>query len=287
MDSMAKSGSTSCSQTCPAGPPGPIGQPGAKGDIGVGVPGAKGDRGEIGQPGPSGSVGSPGSSGPPGIKGDAGANGIRGPKGDRGITGVSGSKGEKGNNGVHGSPGAKGDHGLKGTKGSKGQRGDTGYSGSRGSTGEKGAKGEPGKDGLMWCNLESQNVIATKVLSTKKRVISIKPDEDKTWKQANNTCKSICGSMYFPSNRIEMNEFNAFMKNHEVWNIWLRISDEEREGHWKDPDNKEELTFTNWWFLGEPDNSRGKEHWGAMYFDGNWFDADDTFTLPYLACELT
>ena len=271
MDSMAKSGSTSCSQTCPAGPPGPIGQPGAKGD-----------RGEIGQPGPSGSVGSPGTSGPPGIKGDAGANGIRGPKGDRGITGVSGSKGEKGNNGVHGSPGANADHGLKGDKGFKGERGETGITGS---TGEKGAKGEPGYD----CNLESQNVIAIKLLSTKKRVILIEPDEGKTWRYANNICNLICGAMYFPSTRIEMNEVVALMQNHGVrYGIWLRISDEKREGHWKDPDNKEELTFTNWYSSGgQPNNAGGKEHWGWMVSDGDWYDGSDTSMCTHIACELT
>lgn len=128
---------------------------------------------------------------------------------------------------------------MKGDKCFKGERGETGITGS---TGEKGAKGEPD----YGCNLESQNVIVTKVLSTTKRVILIKPDDFKTWKQAYNICKSICGSMYFPSTRIEMNEVVALMKNHGVsWGIWLRISDEEKEGHWKDPDNKEELTFTN------------------------------------------
>ena len=286
---------------------GVIGLPGVKGDNGVGIPGPKGDRGvngtdgipgvrgadgsrgekgdrgEIGQPGQSGSVGSPGTSGSPGVKGDAGVNGIPGQKGDRG---VNGSKGEKGNTGPHGSPGAKGDHGLTGNKGSKGKRGDTGYSGSRGSTGAKGAKGEPGKDGLMWCNLGSHNVIETTVLSTKKSVILIKPDGEKTWRQAYNTCKSICGSLYFPSARIENKEVGALIKKHVGWSsIWLRISDEEREGHWKDPDNKERLTFTNWG-SGQPDNNGGKEHWGYMNSDGYWWDTSDTRTHSHFVCEL-
>ena len=94
-----------------------------------------------------------------------------------------------------------------------------------------------------WCNLGPQNVIAKKVLSTKKSVILI--DSDKTWREAYNICKSICGAMYFPSTRIENKEVAALVEKHGASWIWLRISDEEREGHWKDPDNKESLTFTN------------------------------------------
>ena len=78
------------------------------------------------------------------------------------------------------------------------------------------------------------------------------------------------------------------MQNHYADYIWLRISDEERERNWKDPDNKESLTFTNWdssW--GQPDNDRGKEHWGLMNNVGYWWDESDTDKWPHFVCELT
>ena len=75
------------------------------------------------------------------------------------------------------------------------------------------------------------------------------------------------------------------IKNHGV--IWLRISDEEREGTWKDPDNKESLTFTNW-DSGQPNNRGGNEHWGYMFsYDGKWGDNSDSEYLSYIVCELT
>ena len=100
-------------------------------------------------------------------------------------------------------------------------------------------------------------------------------------RQAYNTCKSICGSLYFPSFLIENNEVLALIKNHIGYTgIWLRISNE--EGHWKDPDDKESMIFTNW----DPYNQPGKEHWGTMWFDGYWYDASDTETLSHFVCEL-
>ena len=73
-------------------------------------------------------------------------------------------------------------------------------------------------------------------VSTEKNVILIKRDSEKTWRQAYNICKSICGAMYFPSTFIENNEVRAGKNNLYLYStIWLRISDEEREGHCKDP----------------------------------------------------
>ena len=98
-------------------------------------------------------------------------------------------------------------------------------------------------------------------------------------------CESICGAMYFPSTLTENNEVQAIIKNYGY--IWIRISDAEKEGTWKDPDNKEVLTFTNW-DSGQPNNSGGDQHWGFMRSsDGEWGDADDSYALSYIVCELT
>ena len=164
-------------------------------------------------------------------------------------------------------------------KGSTGQRGYTG------STGSKGSKGEPGADvKKFWCNLGSQNVITKRELSTKKNVILLDPGR-KTWRQAYNICESICGALYFPSTRTENNEVYAIMWNYG--SIWIRISDEEREGTWKDPDNKESLTFTNWYWS-QPDSYGGDHDWGTMSkYSGQWYADSDSGTNSYIVCELT
>ena len=91
--------------------------------------------------------------------------------------------------------------------------------------------------------------------------------------------------MYFPSTRTENNEVQAIIKNYD-W-IHIRISDAEKEGTWKDPDNKEVLTFTNW-HSDQPNNLHGDQHWGFMYsYDGTWYDYDASDTCPYILCELT
>lgn len=196
--------SSSCSQTCPAAPPGPAGLPGP-----------------IGQPGP------------PGIKGDVGL----------------------------------------GIPGEKGTKGDSGSDGNDGLTGLKGAKGGPATIPSFltypWCfSNEKQwyleKIKVKRVLSTKKNIILLS-GLSKTFKQAKTFCESICGALYFPSSCAEMNEVLSLMSKHRIGSIWLRISDEEKEGTWKDPDNKESLTFTFWKRdHGEPDNRYGREHWVTM-----------------------
>ena len=264
---MVKNNSPTCSQTCPTGPPGPPGLDG-----------------------------SPGADGPPGVKGDTGATG------EKGTDGVNGQNGLPGKNGAHGPPGMKGDvgvgipgekgaPGVKGTSGSKGERGSTGLTGdqgprgSKGSTGAKGAKGGPPSN--VWCNLGTQNVITTDRLSTGKNIILIKPNGNKTWKEAKNICELICGNLYFPSTLAENNEVFAMMQKNDSGQIFIRISDEENEGNWKDPDDKEVLTYSNW-YSNQPNGGRG-ENFGLImenwYDYGKWYDKSDTYRTSSIVCE--
>ena len=291
---MVKNNSPTCSQTCPAGPPGPPGKdgspgadgpPGVKGDAGAtGVPGEKGIDGVNGQ---NGLPGKNGAHGPPGMKGDTGADGIPGEKGAPGVNGTSGSKGERGSTGLTGAQGPRGNTGNRGPSGSKGMKG---AKGDR-NTGSKGPTDAKGEFDRQWCNLDSQNVITKKRLSTSKNIILIKPNEGKTWKETKNICELICGDLYFPSTLAENNEVLAIMKKNNFSSIWIRISDEENEGAWKDPDNKEVLAFTNWWGA-QPDGGR-RENFGFMFSDdGTWGDmgtwGDNVrYTRSSTVCELT
>ena len=261
---MVEMKTTSCSQTCPAGPVGPPGPPGNDG-----LPGVKGDTGENGIPGLNGA---PGVNGSKGEKGDAGVNGIPG------VIGLQGPAGKDGPPGVKGDAGEKGDVGRNGIKGSKGDRG------------EKGSKGESNgaaqKAVLQWCNLESHNVIGETVLSTKKNIIVLKPEDSKKFREAKTICESICGAMYFPLTLIENNEVTAIMKKYGTSSIWIRLSDKEKEGVWKDPDNKEILTFTNW-ESGQPNNWRGIQYWADMHSNGRWSDDTDTDSFSHIICEFS
>ena len=144
---------------------------------------------------------------------------------------------------------------------------------------------------IQWPNLESYTVITTKVLWTMKKIILLQSNGTNSFGKAKGTCESICGAMYFPSSLAEIKEVAQIMKNHaktdNFW-IWIRLSDQEKEGEWKDPDNKEILTFTNW-SSGHPNNRNGRQHWGYMWSNwaGRWGALSDGGSTYHIACELT
>lgn len=139
-----------------AGEPGPKGEKGERGFIGLkgdpgerGEPGLNGTRGIAGREGP---MGPPGLAGTQGQKGDQGPKGEglpgdRGPKGDVGPMGLNGTEGVKGEKGDPGPPGAKGDAGARGPPGLPGARGVPGLRGERGVKGGRGLRGPKGSPG--------------------------------------------------------------------------------------------------------------------------------------------
>ena len=245
------------------GPPGPPGPPGSEG-----VSGQKGDRGVTGQVGRPGEKGLRGPSGLTGSKGERGDTGPIGPRGEPGLTGFPGIKGESGSKG---DPGQKGSHGTPGAEGIKGQ------------------KGEPGNT-RDWCNLSRAGEIKAKaVLSTSKNVIMLKPDSQKNFHGAESLCKSICGRIYFPSSLAENNEVFeiAHKRGSQNEDIWLRLSDEDTEGIWKDAENEETLTFKNWQ-NGQPNNAdrNGQHHAYFLADSGEWGDANaDNSYFAHVICE--
>ena len=248
-------GTADCPQTCPMGPPGPRGESGQKGDRGT-----------------------PGKNGKPGEKGLRGATGLTGPVGPPGEVGLTGFPGIKGESGSKGDPGQMGDDGDPGVDGIKGQKGESGPSGG-------------------WCNLGlAGKIITKKVLSTSKNIIMLKPDSAKTFYEAERLCKDICGNMYFTSSLAENNEVfdiarkaPSFKTDLNYGDIWLRLSDKETEGTWKDPENREILTFKNWNQKSEsqPNNYGGVQHYACFQgSDGKWNDVSASTTMPHVICEL-
>ena len=56
---------------------------------------------------------------------------------------------------------------------------------------------------------------------------------------------------------------------------WIRLSDEGTDGIWKDPDDKENLTFTNW-REHRPIHYSSKSH-AVMLYGGKWYDLHPTY----------
>ena len=138
-----------------------------------------------------------------------------------------------------------------------------------------------------WCNLEMFNVIIKTVLSTSKKIVLLKPSEKKSFYHAKSMCESICGNLYFPSTLVENNVVRFIARENGAQDIWLRLSDHEEEGIWKDPDNKETLTFTDW-HDNQPDNYNGNEDYGLFWIMiGKWNDATVLHGVSYIMCELT
>ena len=249
------------------GPPGPPGPPGSQG-----VSGQKGDPG------------TPGQVGHPGEKGSRGSSGLTGSKGERGDTGTVGPRGTVG---PKGDPGSTGFPGVKGESGSKGDPGQKGDCATSDNDEIKEEKSEPASK-RDWCNLSNAGEIIKKtVLSTSKNVIMLKPDSKKNFHEAESLCKSICGKIYFPSTLVENNEVAeiAHKGGSTGADIWLRITDEETEGIWKDVENRENLSFKNW-AKDQPNNSGGDQHHASFTGEkGRWGDLPASYRRTHVICE--
>ena len=221
------------------------------------------------------------------------------PMGPPGPSGPPGSQGEPGHKGDHGTPGQAGRPGEKGVPGTSGLTGPTGppgKAGKTGLTGFPGIKGQKGEAGNTrgWCNLSNPGtkigkIIAFNFLSTSKNVIMLKPDAKKNFNEAEKLCESICGSIYFPSSLAENDEVFQIARtaktDHE--DIWLRLSDEEVEGVWKDHENRVDLTFSNW-EKNQPNNYGGIQHRALFVKNvGEWNDMKASFTVAHVICEIT
>ena len=121
----------------------------------------------------------------------------------------------------------------------------------------------------------------------------LKPDKKKNFNEAQKLCKSICGpncgSIYFPSSLAENNEVFGIARTTKMneEDIWLRLSDEQTEGVWKDFESREDLSFKNW-DKDQPNNNNRNQH-RALFMGryGKWNDANASYAVAHVICEFT
>ena len=121
-------------------------------------------------------------------------------------------------------------------------------------------------------------------LSSSKRITVIGKSNGVTYDKSKSICKDICGNLYFPSTLKDDAEIESLLNDHFLnggkllgWHF-IRIV--KTQNIWKDPDDKENLTFTNW-AEGSPD-ADDKYHVcdrALMDYQGEWLDTPDTLDI--------
>ena len=110
-------------------------------------------------------------------------------------------------------------------------------------------------------------------------------------------CRAICGKLILPVSSKENREVYEFITANNIrgdTGIWLRISDEYKEGTWRDSYDQSKLVgFTHWRkTVGEPNNYGGIEHYGMLNTEiwrisngaESWNDNPDNRKY-YVVCE--
>ena len=77
----------------------------------------------------------------------------------------------------------------------------------------------------------------------------------KTNDQSRFLCAGICGRMFLPSSQKENDEVSSILRrNGVIKSAWIRISDVDNKGIWRDIENNASVIFTNW-ASGHPNTS--------------------------------
>ena len=135
---------------------------------------------------------------------------------------------------------------------------------------------------LDWCNLErnleSDLFILEKLVSTSKKIIFV--DRYKGFFDTLFFCKSICGRMFIPISQNENDEVHSIMKRNGAWDFFIRLTDSNKEGIWRDPETDEIANFTNWGY----DESMSESYVLFSKKDGKWYETSDSSSM--VVCEL-
>ena len=134
-----------------------------------------------------------------------------------------------------------------------------------------------------WCDLEShlkpEQYFFETLPSTSKKLIVIYLG--KNFRDALFLCRRICGRMVLPNSQTESNELASISRRY-LKSFWIRFSDVDREGYWRDFDNNAAVHFSNW-ASGEPHSS-----YDFAYISGSKgkLYARSYSNTNYVVCEL-
>ena len=106
-----------------------------------------------------------------------------------------------------------------------------------------------------WCDLEAhlshddyQRHFFEILPSTSKKIIAIRHPSTSIGQSFHETfffCKKICGKMVLPASQKESDELSTISKKY-LMHFWIRFSDADKEGQWRDFGNNSVVNFTNW-----------------------------------------
>ena len=138
---------------------------------------------------------------------------------------------------------------------------------------------------LEWCNLNSKTVLLnTTLASTSKRITLMKSQgTSATALEMKHLCRSICGSLYFPSTFSENKEVLIHLEPwlSKRWTMWLRLGYVRWQSAWKDIGGKEILRFANW-ATDEPKQISGRvPYYAFMDSDGKWHASVDSISQRF------
>jgi len=179
--------------------------------------------------------------------------------------------------------------------GERGPQGEIGPPGIQGLTGPVGRQGPTGPrchfKTPKWINLdllETENFHYVKTtLESGKQLLFVKHDTN-VW-GAMRVCEAVCGRLFLPISSEENEQAASFIQTQHVHYVWLRASDKDQEGMWRDLENEMvEVKYTNWG-KNEPNDSNSEE-FAILGASGHWNDFFHGETKLYfkvkILCEL-
>lgn len=183
-----------------------------------------------------------------------------------------------------------------------GERGPPGIQGSTGATGPEGPRGSPGPVGEQsrcslrapkWENLDllaAENFAYKRITLTSRKKLLLVQSITNIY-GATRVCESICGQVFLPKSIDENQQAAEFIATHKGGKVWLRATDRDQEGIWRDIKFWTLVKFKKWRSK-EPNNHGSGEHYVVMDQNGNWIDyyhgqkIPDMYYKPKILCEL-
>lgn len=187
--------------------------------------------------------------------------------------------------------------GERGPQGEPGKDGATGQPGEAGPPGIPGLPGIPGHDSQR-CSLKEprwnlnylmdENLqYGTTSLTSDKKLLLVKISRDIY--TAIRVCEIVCGKVFLPASIEENQQAASFLATHSIFRAWIRASDRNEEGVWKDFETLEDIKIANW-FSGEPndnDDPHGGEDYAVLIKNGDWNDLYyGGYGATHILCEL-